>query len=110
MEGFHRPSDVERNPRRSPFKVNRKQGETLIDVIMEFSRDPSPLVLLRVDEPASQSANSLFSIFTVIDVDARPDEPGKGTVRVEPGCTRISHPAILSVETTQSVFCSETLA
>src|SRR5258705_2834158 len=50
------------------FQLDRQQRDSLIDVVVELSRDPGALLFMGLNQPAADACKSLFCQFTLRDV------------------------------------------
>src|SRR5215471_14187859 len=78
-----------------------------MDVVMQFTSDPSPLVFLCCDQPAVYVGQRLLGELLVRDIDAGPDEPSKCAIRQESGYADIEDPAIFTVMPAKTTLFAE---
>src|SRR5208283_4758354 len=77
--------------------LHAQEGQSLVDIVVQIARDPAPLLLLRIDQPAAQIAEHLFGEPVLGDIDTRADIACEGTVRIKSGDTDIDDPTINTI-------------
>ena len=87
--------------------LDTQQGQTLIDVVMQISRDPPALLLLGFDQATAQIVKHLFGQLVVGHIHARAQISRKGIIRVEPGHAHVNDPAIFSIMAAQAELYAE---
>src|SRR3977135_1150033 len=86
------------------FKGDRDQCHVLSQIIMQLSGDPAALFLLCGNKTSAQIQKRLFHCLPVSNVQTRANESKKCAICFEARHAPIEHPAILAIETPQSIF------
>lgn len=87
----------------------RQRRDSLIDVVMQLSRDPCALFFLCLNQFAPNVRESFLGQLAVRNVHARADVSGKGPVVIESRNTIVEDPTVLSVVPSQPVLHLERL-
>ena len=66
------------------LNLNRQERQPLADVVMEISRDPAALLLLRFNQLATDPLKRLLGKLLVGGIDCRSDIAGKRSITVHP--------------------------
>jgi hypothetical protein len=78
-----------------------------MDVVMQFTGDPRPLVFLCGDQPAVYVGQRLLGELLVRDINAGPDEACKCAIWQESGYANIQDPAIFTVMPAKATLFAE---
>src|SRR6185437_8354881 len=92
------------------FQLDGQQRDSLIDVVVEFSRDPSTFLFMSFNQPPAYARKSFLGQPAIGDVQARADVASEGTVMVEPWHAQIEDPAKFPVVPPQAILHIERLA
>src|SRR6266705_3514635 len=76
----------------------------MIDVVMEFSREPGALLFMGFNQSAPHSGKSFLGQLAFRDVQARSYVADKKTVRIQSGHAYIEHPAVFSIVPPQPIL------
>ena len=104
-----------------PAEGDRQAGELLADVVVQVARDPRPLGVLGLDQPAGQVldlaiarlergpalTNPIFGLPALGDVDDAADVARVAAVGCELRDTRVEHPSVRAVSPAQTVLHDE---
>src|SRR5215469_15663943 len=74
-----------------------QQSEALIDVVMQFSGNPSTFFLLGFNQSATHGSEGFLGLLALGDIETRADVTGKGAVRLEPRHPYVENPSVFSV-------------
>src|SRR5580692_1385206 len=83
--------------------------ETLPDVVVKLSGNPSPLLILRINQLAAHACEDFFRSFALGHVDADTDVTHEGMILVVPGDSNVDDPPVFSVVPTEAILHSELL-
>src|SRR5262249_25409095 len=82
----------------------RKQCQPLVDVVVQFSGNPSSFFLLCLDQPATQFCKDCLRLLLVGYIDATTYIARESSVFKETRHPSIKHPSVFTIMTPQAVF------
>src|SRR5277367_507122 len=85
-------------------KLHREQRQPLANVVMQLSRDPDALLLLRFNELTADPFERLLGKLLICRINRRTDEPSKGSIPVHSRRRNIEYPAVGSVAAAEAVL------
>src|SRR4029077_18595443 len=85
------------------FQLDRQQRDSLIDVVVELSRDPGTLLCMGLNQPAADACKSLFCQFTLRDVRHHSYRPQHFASLVEEGSRAFLQPNQRTIGTQDAI-------
>src|SRR5271168_4684356 len=85
-------------------KLHRQQRQPLANVVMQISRDPAALLLLRFNQLTADLFKRLLGKFLICRINRRTDEPSKGSIPVHSRRCNIEYPAVGSIAAEEAVL------
>src|ERR1700729_4176406 len=85
-------------------KLHRQQRQPLANVVMQISRDPAALLLLRFNQLTADRSERLLGKFLICRINRRTDEPTKRSIPVHSRRRNIEYPAVGSIASAEAVL------
>ena len=109
------PIDVSRDRRAGEsltqaVEFHREQRDPLSDVVVQFPRDPRPLLFVRVHQRLTEVRQQRLGTLVFRHVDCGRDVAGKRSVGRESRDASVENPPVLAVATPQPVLHPKRLA